>query len=169
MFGPKPGWPSGTPKRLAIDPDSRAVPWDVVRRALDAGAAPGQFLLTGSASSFSHSGAGRILMVRMRPLSHTERGLSSPTVSLVAILTGTQPEVSGETSVGLPEYVEEICGSGFPGIRGLPHRVRRAQLSGYVDRVVDRDMVEAGLRVRKEAALRGWMAACAAATSSVAS
>nr|WP_287374511.1 AAA family ATPase [Candidatus Microthrix sp.] len=57
--------------------------WDVVRRALDAGAAPGQFLLTGSASSFSpgsHSGAGRILKVRMRPPS-LERGPSSPTVS----------------------------------------------------------------------------------------
>jgi predicted AAA+ superfamily ATPase len=146
--------------------------WDVVRRAVDAGAAPGQFLLTGSASSFSpgsHSGAGRILKVRMRPLSLAERGLSSPTVSLAAILTGTQPDVSGETSVGLPEYVEEICGSGFPGIRGLPQRVRRAQLSGYVDRVVDRDMVEAGLKVRKEATLRRWMAAYAAATSSVAS
>ncbi len=51
----------------------------------------------------------------------------------------------------------------------LVGRDGRAQLRGYVDRVVDRDMVEAGLRVRKEAALRGWMAACAAATSSVAS
>ncbi|MBK7021007.1 MAG: hypothetical protein IPH38_15805 [Candidatus Microthrix sp.] len=31
----------------------------------------------------------------------------------VAILTGTQPEVSGETSVGLPEYVEEISVRAF--------------------------------------------------------
>ena len=43
---------------------------DLVRRAVDAGATPGQFLLTGSASMADpgrHSGAGRILRPRMRP------------------------------------------------------------------------------------------------------
>ncbi len=38
--------------------------WDLVRRAVDAGATPGQFLLTGSASDADpgrHSGAGRII------------------------------------------------------------------------------------------------------------
>ncbi|MFM7893474.1 MAG: AAA family ATPase, partial [Actinomycetota bacterium] len=38
--------------------------WDVVRRVVDAGAVPGQFFLTGSASALhpgTHSGAGRIV------------------------------------------------------------------------------------------------------------
>jgi len=42
--------------------------WDLVRRAVDAGAAPESFLLTGSASpdgSGRHSGAGRIPTIRM--------------------------------------------------------------------------------------------------------
>jgi len=48
-------------------PDS----WNRVRRAVDEGAAPGRFLLTGSTSPQApptHSGAGRIASVRMRPL-----------------------------------------------------------------------------------------------------
>ena len=45
--------------------------WDLVRRAVDAGAAVGSFLLAGSAdprSLSTHSGAGRIVSVRMRPM-----------------------------------------------------------------------------------------------------
>ena len=43
--------------------------WDVVRRSVDADASGGQYLLTGSApTQGTHSGAGRIVSVRMRPL-----------------------------------------------------------------------------------------------------
>src|SRR5690606_2685326 len=45
--------------------------WDAVRRAVDEGALPGQFLLTGSAlppEQPTHSGAGRIVSLRMRPM-----------------------------------------------------------------------------------------------------
>jgi len=142
--------------------------WDVVRRAVDAGAAPGQFLLTGSASLDSpgtHSGAGPILSLRMRPLSLAERGLVQPTVSLAELVTGTRPALSGRSPVGLTDYVDEIVTSGFPGIRPLPEQVRRAQLAGYVNRVIDRDFPELGHPVRNPAGLRRWLAAYAAATA----
>lgn len=46
--------------------------WDSVRRQVDAGAPPGRFLLTGSATPVdaagTHSGAGRIISLRMRPM-----------------------------------------------------------------------------------------------------
>ena len=45
--------------------------WDVVRRAVDADRSANQFLLAGSASPANpptHSGAGRIVSLRMRPL-----------------------------------------------------------------------------------------------------
>ncbi len=145
--------------------------WDVVRRAVDAGAPPGQFVLTGSAAANSgtHSGAGRILMVRMRPLALAERGLAMPTVSLGAGLSrGVQP-IEGRSAVGLSDYVHEIVASGFPGIRHLPTRVRRAQLAGWVERVVDRDVPEVGRPVRNPSALRRWMAAYAASTATVTS
>jgi predicted AAA+ superfamily ATPase len=146
--------------------------WDLVRRAVDAGAAEGSFLLTGStqlAAADTHSGAGRIVTVRMRPLSLAERGVKEPTVSIRELLEGGRPPIRGTTSVRLGAYVEEIVASGFPGLRGLSGRALRAQLDGYVDRIVDRDFPELGRRVRNPAALRRWMAAYAAATATTTS
>ena len=52
---------------------------------------------------------------------------------------------------------------------GCPARARRLQLEGYVDRVVDRDIADdAGVTIRNPAALRRWMAAYAAASSTTA-
>jgi uncharacterized protein len=146
--------------------------WDIVRRAVDAGARPGQFFLTGSASAINpgtHSGAGRILTVRLRPLSLAERQLQVPTVSLAALLSGSKPVIAGRSTVLLSDYVDEIVGSGFPGIRPLSGRVRRAQLRGYLDRVIDRDFPDMGRQVRNPAGLRRWLVAYAAATSTTAS
>ncbi len=145
--------------------------WDLVRRAVDGGASPGQFLLTGSASPADlgrHSGAGRILRVRMRPLALSERGYQS-TVSLAELLVGQRPAISGDTSVDLGTYTAEIVGSGFPGIRGLPPRVRRAQLVSYLERVVDRDIAELGSKIRNPSALKRWMNAYGAATATTTS
>ena len=72
--------------------------WDIVRRAVDADPHTPRFLLTGSAApklSPTHTGAGRIVSVRMRPLALAERGLCTPTVSLTQLLNGTRPAVEG--------------------------------------------------------------------------
>jgi uncharacterized protein len=145
--------------------------WDLVRRAVDDGAPPGRFLLTGSASPAgvpTHSGAARIVSVRMRPLALSERGIVQPTVSLGELLSGARPAVGGRSGVRLETYVDEVLASGFPGLRGLSGRPLRAQLDGYLLRVVDRDFEEAGQRVRNPAALRRWMTAYAAASSTTA-
>lgn len=146
--------------------------WDLVRRAVDAGAEPGRFLLTGSSRPTergSHSGAARILSLRMRPLALSERGVATPTVSFSHLLRGKRPPLSGSCSTRLEDYVEEIVGSGFPGLRSLPGRARRGQLDGYLRHVVDRDFEELGHNVRDPAALRRWMTAYAAASSTSAS
>lgn len=147
--------------------------WDRVRRAVDADNSGGRFLLTGSAGVPPgvriHSGAGRIVSLRMRPLSLAERGICEPTVSLSAVLAGRQQAVAGQSPVGLPGYVEEILRSGFPGIRDLAPRARNLQLDSYVSRVVDHELAANGVRVRRPAALRAWLAAYAAATSTDAS
>lgn len=146
--------------------------WDLVRDAVDAGAPPGQFLLTGSAvprEQPTHSGAGRIVSLRMRPLSLLEREFATPTVSLAQLLTGELPEIQGTTTVRLEDYVEEILASGFPALRPLPARARRLQLDSYLARVIDRDFDEVGHTVRNPAALRRWMVAYAAASSTTAS
>jgi predicted AAA+ superfamily ATPase len=148
------------------------VTWDVVRRAVDRGADPGQFLLTGSAGALhpgTHSGAGRILTCRMRPMTLGERGLGPPSVSLAGLLDGTAV-VQGATDLRLPAYVDEIVRSGLPGLRNLDERVRGAQLDGYVARVLDRDIPDlTGRRLRNPRALRRWLVAYAAATATTAS
>ena len=159
---------------ILIDEWQRLVEsWDLVRRAVDGqpGRA-GAFLLTGSAvprEAPTHSGAGRIVTVRMRSLTLAERGVGTPTVSLQHLLSGERPPLQGETTVALEDYAHEIVASGFPGLRGLSGRVLRAQLDGYLQRVVERDFEEAGHRVRKPAALLRWMSAYAAASSTTSS
>lgn len=162
-----------SPKPVLID-EWQYVPrvWDRVRRAVDAGAAPGSFLLTGSASpqgAGSHSGGGRIVSVRLRPMSLAERWPAEATVSLGELLGGERPQIGGQTSRSLRDYAEEILRSGFPGIRRLQGRALRAQVDTYLQRIVDRDFPELGHNVRSPGTLRRWMAAYAAATSTSAS
>ncbi len=146
--------------------------WDKVRRAVDDGAAPGSFLLTGSASpkgTGTHSGAGRIVSLRMRPLSLAERRPGRATVSLAELLSGSRPAISGAGGLTLEDYTAEILRSGFPGIRRFDGRALRAQLDGYLQRVVDRDFAELGHTLRNPGALRRWMSAYAAATATTTS
>jgi len=143
--------------------------WDRIRKAVDDDPAGGRFLLTGSAGvgqdARIHSGAGRIASVRLRPMSLVERGLETPTVSLRSLLAGDRPAIEGTTEVDLPRYVDEILRSGFPAIRDLPATARAVQLDGYLTRIVERDLPENGVMVRRPAALRQWLTAYAAATA----
>ncbi|MGH3735541.1 MAG: ATP-binding protein [Micromonosporaceae bacterium] len=146
--------------------------WDLVRHSVDRDPAGGRFLIAGSATPARgpiHSGAGRIVRLRMRPMSLAERGLPDPpTVSLAAMLAGDRPAIHGQSSLDLPDYAVEVVASGLPAIRTLPSRARRAQLDGYLARISDHDFPEQGRQVRRPASLRSWLAAYAAATSTTA-
>ena len=142
--------------------------WDRIRRAVDDDPSPGRFLLTGSSSPVergTHSGAGRIVSLHMRPLSLAERLEEGPSVSLAELLRGARPAITGRSDLTLEDYTDEILRSGFPGLRGLPERALRAQLDAYLERIVDRDFPELGRVVRNPALLRRWMAAYAVATA----
>jgi len=147
--------------------------WDVVRRAVDADRTPGQFLLTGSATpepgATAHSGAGRIVRLRMRPMTLSERGVADPTVSLRELLRGGRPRLHGESRLRLADYTAEMISPGLPGLRGLSPRATRAQLDSYLLGVVDRDVPEAGLQLRRPEVMLDWLRAYAAATASTAS
>lgn len=162
------------PRPLLID-EWQKVPevWDVVRRAVDADPAGGQFLLTGSASprpgATAHTGAGRIGRLRMRPMTLSERGVGSPTVSIAELLSGRKPALGGSAELRLADYTAEIVASGFPGMRSLGTRALRFQLDSYLRNAVDRDVPEQGLAVRKPEAMLAWLRAYAAATSTTAS
>ena len=143
--------------------------WDRVRRAVDADNTGGQFLLAGSAeaspSARIHSGAGRIVRLTMRPLSLAERGLLMPTVSVAELLTGSRPTIGGESGVDLSTYTDEILSSGFPGLRELPDRPRKEQLDGYLRRIVERDLSENGVTIRRPDTVHAWLSAYGAATA----
>jgi len=143
--------------------------WDRVRRAVDDDSTGGRFLLAGSAGVAPgiriHSGAGRIVSMAMRPMAFSERDVHDPTVSLRALLDGESEEISGTSDMDAPAYVDEILRSGFPGIRDLPTRARQLQLDSYVARIVERELPENGVSVRRPGALRAWLAAYAAATA----
>ncbi|WP_204808029.1 ATP-binding protein [Mycobacterium riyadhense] len=162
------------PRPLLID-EWQKVPevWDVVRRAVDDDPTGGQFLLAGSASprhgATVHSGAGRIGRLRMRPMTLSERGIASPTVSLGELLGGRRLPLDGVAEVRLADYTHEIVASGFPGMRSLGARALKFQLDSYLRNAVDRDVPEQGLAVRKPDAMLGWLRAYAAATSTTAS
>jgi predicted AAA+ superfamily ATPase len=143
--------------------------WDRVRRLVDGDGTGGRFLLAGSASPVGanlHSGAGRIIRFRMRPLSIAERGITAPTVSVKELLTGSIPGIQGESPIELREYVHEIIASGFPKARELGDRARRVWLDDYFERVITHDFTEQGLRIRQPDLLRGWLRGYAAATAS---
>lgn len=147
--------------------------WDVVRRAVDHDRSGQQFLLAGSATPGRniriHSGAGRIVSLHMRPMALCERGLVESQISLGSLLNDSPGPLHAETQFLLVDYVQEILASGFPGIRDLRDRARYQALNSYVDRALDRDIVEAGKEVRRPEALKGWLRAYAAATSTTTS
>jgi predicted AAA+ superfamily ATPase len=139
---------------------------------VDADPTGGRFLLTGSAAPrdlSTHSGAGRIVGSHMRPMSLAERGVEAPTVSLRDLLSGHRGSVDGSTRVALDTYAEQIVASGFPGMRHLSGRALRAQLDGYIRRIVECDVEESGLSVRRPETLLRWLTAYAAATATSAS
>ena len=94
--------------------------WDAVRHEIDRRGKIGRFILTGSATVSrneenqpSHSGAGRIARLRMRPMSLFESGDSSGDVSLHDLMTGSfSPCMTGEIS--LSRLASFIINGGWP-------------------------------------------------------
>ncbi len=161
---------SGDDRPLLLDEWQRVhATWDAVRRLVDEDPSGGQFILTGSApTKESHSGAGRITSMRMRPLTLPERGVCEPSVSLAALLGG-DVDVGGRTDVALADYVAEMVAGGFPGLRHLEGRALTRQLDSYLERIASHDLPEAGFALRRPATVMAWLHAYAAATGTTAS
>lgn len=120
--------------------------WNAVRHEIDARRAPGQFILSGSATPnyevTRHSGAGRISRLRMRTMSLSETGDSTKQVSLSALFSGEQT-VACATTHELQDIAWWICRGGWPGLLGVtPSQSRRAStyVESYIDNVVSLDI-----------------------------
>ena len=145
--------------------------WDFIRRAVDDGALPGSFLLTGSISSTDtsiHSGAGRIMRRKMYPLSLAERGIETPSVSIAGLFSAPEPfqaAISGRTGIGTRDYLYEISASGLPGFRHYSTESRKIAFASYFSNILSHDFHQQGIRLRQPETLLRWLRAYAAAVS----
>lgn len=148
--------------------------WERVRAAVDENPTAGaRFLLAGSAGVPGnvrlHSGAGRIVRLVLRPMALSERALSAGPAIRLSDLHAGHATIEGTCSLRLPDYVDEVLRSGLPGVRDLSPTARGYQLDGYLARIIERELPENGMPVRRPGALRSWLRAYAAATASTAS
>ena len=121
--------------------------WNPMRHACDGRARPGQFILTGSADppdeTTRHSGAGRILRVRMRPMSLFESGESSGAVSLRGLLDGGATG-SGRSDLDVADLVDIVCRGGWPWLLGESPSAAQARLRGYLSEIARTDVSRSG-------------------------
>ncbi|WP_033343760.1 hypothetical protein [Catenuloplanes japonicus] len=75
----------------------------------------------------------------------------------------------GSSTLTVAGYASEIVASGFPAVRRPGDRARRAQLDGYLARIVEHDFPEQGHLVRRPATLRAWPAGYPRATATTTS
>jgi predicted AAA+ superfamily ATPase len=117
--------------------------WDAVRREVDSRKAAGQFILTGSATpndeASRHSGAGRMAIVGMRPMTLYEQEISTGRISLADLLDGGEPP-SGKATLELADYVERIVIGGWPGLLGYSRQEAEQFMHGYLGMIVERDV-----------------------------
>lgn len=120
--------------------------WNAVRYEVDQRDEFGQFILTGSSvparlDPSSHTGTGRIVRMKMRPMSLYESGESSGQVSLKELFEGKEPE--GTDSHSLEEIAFEICRGGWPKAIGIQEKAALQQAIDYYDAIVSDDISRA--------------------------
>lgn len=126
--------------------------WNHVRRAVDDRAAPGQFILTGSAvpadDVVRHTGAGRLTRLRLRPMSLFETGHANGAISLRELLGGTSARAENP-GLTVGDIAERVIVGGWPGnltnnvtqstraVRDYLEEIRRVDVRRVDDRARD--------------------------------
>ena len=135
--------------------------WSYVRHAVDDGLPNGSVLFTGSSirvNSRVHSGAGRIIRLKLRPYSIEERNLSDSYIRIEDLFNfDSKATVNGETDKTLVDYLDEIYRSGFPGIRNKSERIRKVLLKSYVTNTAEHEFEEKGFKILNPHSLLAWM------------
>lgn len=128
--------------------------WGHVRRAVDDRApAKGLYVLTGSATpnddAHRHSGAGRIAVIQMRPMTLFESGHSTGNVSFAALMDGKTPSApdAGITVTGI---VDRICIGGWPALLDSTAQEASVWLRDYLSQIVLVDIPALGTRRNPE-------------------
>lgn len=93
--------------------------WDAIRYRVDHSDGFGHYILTGSAvppdvTEITHSGTGRIVRLKMRPMSLWESCESSGSVSLAKLLDGESVSVLACKELKLMDVAYLVCRGGWP-------------------------------------------------------
>jgi len=147
--------------------------WDRVRRMVDDKVQDSCILLAGSQQSTDlslHSGAGRIVRKRMRPLSMAERFQPPQKINLHDCFAGTvKDKVHLESTVTYTDYMSEVVRTGFPAIRDSDDKARSYLIDAYIENIATREFAAQGIKLRQPQALIAWMKAYAAAVGTTTS
>ncbi|MCT2149996.1 DUF4143 domain-containing protein [Dermabacter vaginalis] len=123
--------------------------WNLVRRAVDDHDGKGLYVLTGSSRPRddvkTHSGAGRIARLRMRPMSLFETGHSTGEVSLRRLLEGEDPAGAG-AGLAVGDLLERIVIGGWPDLLDVSEHEASLWLRDYLRAVAEVDVPGLGPR-----------------------
>ena len=119
--------------------------WDAVRFRVDHAEGFGHFILTGSvvppdSGEISHSGTGRIVRLKMRPMSLWESLESSGSVSLGALMSGESVGLARCPGRSLAEIAYLVCRGGWPVAVGQQGDMALERAQEYYDATVNADM-----------------------------
>ncbi len=133
----------GAVPRLIDEWQTAPVIWNHVRRAVDARRGKGHFILTGSAvppdDITRHTGAGRIVRLRLRPMSLFELGSSTGKVSLQSVLGGVSVH-HASADLSVRDLARLVCVGGWPGHLGSSVEEALRVNRGYVDDICRADL-----------------------------
>lgn len=110
--------------------------WNLVRASVDR-EPDASYVLAGSAVPADdvtrHSGAGRILRLRMRPMSLAESGDSTAEVSLERLISEPDAAIAAASHLSVADLARATVRGGWPGLRELPQRQVLVRLRSYLE------------------------------------
>ncbi len=119
--------------------------WDKIRFLVDLSkGANGQYILTGSSTpterkKIIHSGAGRIMPIKMSTLTFYELYPEETQYSLKDLFEGKIVNVSGVSKFAISDIVDYMLLGGWPKIRAENYEYNKNFYKSYIDTIIDTD------------------------------
>ena len=162
----------GDAPRLIDEWQMAPVLWDAIRFAVDQRQLKGQFILTGSAvprdNVVAHTGTGRIVRMRMRPMTLFESKESNGTISLSELFNGdTDGNCISTLDIEMLAYA--LVRGGWPASIGEAETVGFQRAHDYVDAVINADISEVDGVEKSPTRVRALMRSLARNISTMAS
>ena len=132
--------------------------WDAIRTDADEKKRNGMYILTGSKvpkkNSYKHSGAGRIGVLFMHPMSLFESGDSDGSVSLERLFSGKEIVNNKSSQMSSERLAYCVCRGGWPANIGLEYRKCALKLKSYLELIYESDDISTEKYIKNPDAIR---------------